>query len=485
MLCSGYAFIDCGNETAAATVGQYEIRNATNVTVTYTITPDPSASNLTSNVTHGVSTRYNLLTPEERSLRAFAPNSTGCYNLTIQPGIWSIRLGFAYYNYDGLSAPPEFNVTLDGFAVDQVHLVDWEGVGFTGPAGEAPSGKGAGYAHYTEYVYNAGERLAVCLVSTDGSAPILNTLELVRYGPGVLPMAAAYIPPDVSTWVLSLKHRIKLGSAADITPAADPYLRTWHAADPDTLVQFPALGPSYSSLNITPAQSVVVKGFWSDTPTPLLPTPLFESAAQGGALNNAGGTQFLGVSLPFRAQHPRHHLMARLFFVELNPNVTVGQRVFDITFASASKSATNGSSYEITRWVPDEYSFAFDIYGGIHNQQNPSTPGPVSEAIGYYTAHMGCYPTPPNTTEGGEASLQELFVFLEGEASSLPPLLSGVELYEVVTDDSEVELCLGVEDPTVSDATPAAFPPTVRHGSEEPLPLPLPCSHRTKCWSWS
>lgn len=97
---------------AGAGPNSYFSSNVTGTVSAYTITPNDTT-------TGNVSVKYTLLDDAERTLRAFP--SGGCYSVKVAyKGTWSLRLGFAYYNFDKLNAFPNFTISFNGLLVDRV-----------------------------------------------------------------------------------------------------------------------------------------------------------------------------------------------------------------------------------------------------------------------------------------------------------------------------------------------------------------------------
>lgn len=410
--------------------------------VTYTISPVQNTT------THTLAAGLLAANPAERTLRAFPP-SGGCYSLAVAPGNYSVRLGLAYYNYDKKNLAPSMLVGVQGTLVDQVVLGDWEAPPAKKLVGMAPTGGGRGSAHFTEYVGRFPDgNVTVCVTSMDGiSAPIINSIELMPYRPNVIPEMDLFLP-NVSV-VLSLKHRMNLGGP-DVV--ADPLRRKWHGPGVDTMVTVAGGLPKYR--NITSAAPVTTRPYLKNDAPPPVPQAVFQTAVQGGPVEP--GFNFLGVRMRYYPADASNLLLARMYYNEPNPNVKMGQRVFNISFGSPIPG--DPTSVQNVPWSPFMFSLYFDIFAAVSNKSN----------TGFYLAQAGCYQFPL-----AQGNLNTLYVFLTGEESPLPPIISGIELYEiVVTDPTVPPPCV-----TVLDANTAPSPnssPSPREQRPRDVNGPIP-----------
>ncbi|XP_034704255.1 uncharacterized protein At1g24485-like [Vitis riparia] len=108
---------------------------------------------------------------EEMNTLRFFPNGSreqSCYLVELTPYFTSyiVRAGFYYGNYDGLSRPPTFDLTING--------KNWTTVNTTSSMGGGP------IYHETIYVYHE-YGMKVCLVQTrEGEVPFISSMEFME-----------------------------------------------------------------------------------------------------------------------------------------------------------------------------------------------------------------------------------------------------------------------------------------------------------------
>lgn len=270
-------------------------------------------------------------------------------------------------------------------------------------------------------------KVQVCLYSVDGSVPILNTLEMVPYGPVLLGELDVFLPS--ANWILSVKERMRLGGGP-LGPSVkdDPLMRRWKGQGSSTPVQFSTgsgLQPVYRNATNVNATTTLAA---AATRAPL-PPKLFQTALEGGLMSSSefvAGAQFLGVRSFFWPLQPANHYVVRLFFAEPDgPETAQGQRVFNITVAA--NAGANNALLDGT-WQPLNWAVNFDIQKLVKTQGFP--------AAGFPFAFFGCHPDPP-----AQRTNISLYVFLSSTGSPLPPVLSGIELYEVVVENDAIGSC--------------------------------------------
>lgn len=289
------------------------------------------------------------------------------------------------------------------------------------PYGTSPNGGKVGVTHYTEYVqYVNGTQVDVCFEAEDGAPAIVNSLELVPYPTRLFDTVDSWLE-DVS-WTLSLKQRLRLGGP-DLVPEDDPLLRRWHGERHRTTLYFePSPGvlvPKYTNITDTGNETSPSWSTW--------PPQLFEAGLQGDSVNksNPNAFKFLGIRMNYWPFFPPNHVIVRLLFKELNGNVTQpGQRAFNVTFAAYVE---NNTALWEGAWDPFDWSYNFDITGAVQKGFSRT---------GFPFDFVGCHPDPPYYRTS-----MSLFLFLTSYDSPLPPILSGLELYEVITGDDGIGYC--------------------------------------------
>ncbi|KAL6326671.1 hypothetical protein AAG906_010845 [Vitis piasezkii] len=109
------------------------------------------------------------------------------YKLTLR---YIIRAGFFYGNYDGLSRPPTFNLTVEGKMWTTVNTSSMDG---------------SPVYHEISYMSHRSGEISVCLVQTrEGEAPFISSLEAV-------PMWVKLFPKLTSTATIHLVTRTNFG----------------------------------------------------------------------------------------------------------------------------------------------------------------------------------------------------------------------------------------------------------------------------------
>lgn len=109
------------------------------------------------------------------------------YKLTLR---YVIRAGFFYGNYDGLSRPPTFNLTVEGKMWTTVNTSSMDG---------------SPVYHEISYMSHRSGEINVCLVQTrEGEAPFISSLEAV-------PMWVKLFPKLTSSATIHLVTRTNFG----------------------------------------------------------------------------------------------------------------------------------------------------------------------------------------------------------------------------------------------------------------------------------
>jgi len=136
----------------------------------------------------------------------------------------------------------------------------------------------------------------------------------------------------------------------------------------------------------------------------------------------------------------------RLLFKELGANVTAAGAARVQRHRLRPDVNGNAALWE-GAWDPFDWSYNFDITGAISKGFSPT---------GFPFDFVGCHPDPALRRTN-----MSLFLFLTSYSSPLPPLLSGLELYEVVAEDDGIGYC-----------PPSTFQPFFNQSVEAPSPSP-------------
>lgn len=369
--------IDCGNET-----GLIDTRGISWQEDEYWVD-----GNLTSiPVLH---TDGNPLTPVEQTLHVWYSGDS-CYDVPVVPGRYLVRLSFAYNDFDGqfLNDLQQRTLPIMGVSISELFV---ETVAVLGDSNAT--------AIHTDYIaYSTNDTIAICFMPFT-NVPFVNAIE-------VLPQDSDAYLNDTGI-VLSNYARINSGAVSangangangvsdtgvlgpeknDVAPlSVDPGYRTWTgdvartAGDPWVPVVTPsgmsiAIPTQFASLHLGPA--------------------LFQICRKAGAPKNSTGYRFVNVS-PVDAANK---FLVVLYFAELE-NAAAGQRVMDL-------------------WVNGE-TRVIDIMSNTMGVGAPNT-GMVEqfddlELLG-------------NVTDGYYILVQ----VSQNATATLPPVLCGVEVYEII-----------------------------------------------------
>ncbi|GJP35348.1 hypothetical protein CLOM_g19850 [Closterium sp. NIES-68] len=346
-----------------------------------------------------------LSSPVEPTLRAFPPSASasgqggGCYNVPLTTGArYLVRVGVAYRNYDGASAPPFFDVKINGLLVKTLTL----------PAIEPQFPASAFYSDFLVYALEGS--ISVCFVPFLGapaSTPLVNSLEFLPVPPESYD--AASIGTDA---ILTAMLRVNFGGP-DVTEAEDAEFRTWAH---DTKPGVPGGGPTrglqplhFSTLSTT--QPITNAGSLPDE----LPAQIFQAARVG---REAGVGRATGFIYRLDAQNPLHLFYVRLHFAEIEEGVKQGDRRFDIKLSQDSIFG-HGGQHQDEDTVDQQgklWPNGFDIMQAANGSAFTGVTLPIFFNYSVYSENYG----------------RELRVWLPAMPDSpKPPLLSAVEIYEI------------------------------------------------------
>lgn len=308
----------------------------------------------------------------EVTLRSFPGNQQSCYYLAVPPGRYLIRLGFAYYNYDGLNRPPYFDVLVQNTLVETVDA------GFEEEA-----------VYYSGYVTFALDgKVSICfvgrIVGTVGEPrnPFVNTIE-------VLPVDTdAYEAGTTGQHViLSSFLRVNFGGPEVGPEPEDPGFRTW------TADELPEDG-NYSVVKATGTfNGVGIAPYY-------LPESIFQTARTPLA-----STRKMMVELPgLMPTVDKDSWLLLLYFAEPDPTTKKGERVFDVMLGDGSGYLTYLGGWQ-----------GFDILNRTKNQNALVVP-----VFFNYEDYV--------VSEG------QKIVFGIGNrgTSELPAIINAAELFEVI-----------------------------------------------------
>lgn len=226
----------------------------------------------------------------------------------VTPGRYLVRIGCAYYNYDGRNLPPRFAVQIHSTLVETIDMGSFEQA--------HPSG-GAYFSDYLAFASTGA--LSVCLQPMPDAqgmitSPILSSLEALPQDTDSY--SSAQTGQDV---ILSNYLRVNLGSASTLGPEPeDPGFRTW---EPDVSEE---AGNYIAIASSSPISATGV-------PPNYLPSQLFATARQAKAPANKTG--FRMRVTPVESSN-RWYL--RFYFSELNSNVAKGERLFNVLLGSGT-----------------------------------------------------------------------------------------------------------------------------------------------------
>eukprot|EP00897_Mesotaenium_endlicherianum_P001945 jgi/Mesen1/1779/ME000014S01194 len=387
------------------------------------------------------------------SLRAFPNASDSCYVLHVPAGRYLVRLGFAYSDYDGLSAPPAFNVTLGGATVEAVDLLAQQ---------ELLGGNATAYE--TDYVaFFSDGTASICFVSVTGS-PVVSSLELLPAD------SEAYTTSQGGTDViLSTIARVNAGGEALGPEPADLGYRSW-------IADLTAQEGNYSTLATN--ASVAGAGIAPDW----LPQGMLQTARDARISGNIGFAwplQPVGPPSPLPAASSSgdditsaaaaggtNSWLLVLYFAEIDASVARGERLCDIL-------------------IGEQGFLQYDILGNASSSS--FTAQTVSIELAFPPAASGTL----NTL---------LLVLVRSNGSTYDPILNGLELFEIVrtaaADDDATDptgsadaAAAGGDDgflfPADSAASPASAPKASADGAspgsddtaaDEPLAAAAPAS---------
>ena len=336
-------------------------------------------------VVSSVGALQGALNPIEDTLRAFPSDTGGCYTVPVVPWRYLVRLGFAYYNFDGKNSPPTFNVTLQGSPVATMFMVQYE----TG----ARMGQGAVYKDFITPAWHGIVRVCVrpfesrysALQANASSTPLINSVE-------ILPVdAQAYDSKrTMLNSILATAVRINLGGPSFGPDPGDPSFRIWQK---DEL-------PVAPGLVMSAPPGVPIAGALS--PPDYLPSQIFATARLASQLS--GGA--FALQLPIWPMNLAHDYLMRVYVSEIQAGVNkAGMRVFDIVVGATMPDGSLVRLNEPTK---------FDIL---------SVAPPFTAVSLTYALTLRNLPTYSQALVIGVQTLQ---------GSRLPGLMCGLELFEII-----------------------------------------------------
>ncbi|CAI5968931.1 unnamed protein product [Closterium sp. NIES-65] len=338
-----------------------------------------------------------LLKPVDRTLRYWEVGDS-CYRVPVTPGRYLVRLSFSYNNFDNnyynllpLNLDPSVGVSINDYFVEVVgikglnttaYYTDY--IAFSQPAETTADGADNADGNASQQQQH---QISVCFLPFQGN-PFVNSLQ-------VLPVDtdAYFASTTGSSVVLSNWVRINAGGAA-IGPepsGTDPGHRTW-----DADVASSKSDPWVNVAAATSAAKVTIPASWESFS---LPNELFTSARVAGGKSKTTGYNFTGLFPVDQA----NEFMVLLYFAEIEAGVGVGDRVMDV-------------------WVNGKWT-TIDIV---------ERAGGANTAL-VYSLNRVKLGGVPNSPEG-----QWLAVLLRPAGGNLKlraPMISGVEVYEVIYGD--------------------------------------------------
>lgn len=324
----------------------------------------------------------------EATLRAFPPLKTGCYHVPLAIGRYLVRVGLAYHNYDSLGEPPLFNIVVNGLVVKTVVMAQ----------AEAAVPRGGLYLDFLTYALQ--NSISVCVEPFAGvtkGPPFLNSLE--------------FLPADTESYdkqligedaILATALRVNLGGPKISGFPVDPGYRYW-IADED-----PANSDNFTT--ISTSQIVSSTGRAPD----YLPYEIFQTARR--ASESSGVT---AVRIDVDPVNPLHLFYARIYFAEIEGEVKGGERIFDILLGSNSIFGQDDTGN----------SKGFEILAAANGTTFKPVMVPVFFNYSVYSQEYG----------------QDVILsFVRASTSLRPPIISALELYEIVRTPEDGYLVRGL-----------------------------------------
>lgn len=265
---------------------------------------------------------YNL-SLQDSVLRYFRRGDLSCYHFDVPFGRYLIRSGFAYRNVDNLFTFPELSFYLEGVLVHQIVLGVWE-----------KNNSGVLYKESIGFVRDGTAN--ICLLPIKGQA-LISSIEIYPQDD------FAYSGSTLSqTSFLSTHVRMNCGGSS-LGPRVDTGYRLWME---DTAITYDIFKPIYTNRTIVGVNK----------PPDYLPAEIFRSGLQ------AGLSTVISYSYYFQGLSHLNDWLVRLYFAEIETNVKVGERVFDIQVNSRQLE-----NFDILRntgnlsFVPTSVLVSFDL----------------------------------------------------------------------------------------------------------------------------
>lgn len=291
------------------------------------------------------------------TLRYFGNGDTNCYLIPAPVGRYFVRSSFWYHNFDGKHSPPSMRVYLEGVLVESMNL------------GKPKAGFSGNGAYSTDYfVTSTDGHVEFCLLPDDGR-PFVNTLE-------VFPADSDSYDSGAQKSFLSNIVRINVGGY----PLHDTY---------DAGHRFWAGDSSYTAWNHETVETSSVIQNVGVSPN-FLPAEIFQQS-------RVGKNGILGYSLLLQGLSSLNEWLLCLHFAEVEPNVRIGDRVFDIQVNSVVVSqfdilkATQNRSFTAAT-VLQPFTFKLASYASPSNliinliRSNDSVRDPILAALEVYEA---------------------------------------------------------------------------------------------------
>eukprot|EP00897_Mesotaenium_endlicherianum_P008265 jgi/Mesen1/7467/ME000039S06688 len=354
----------------------------------------------------------------ETTLRYFPNGTKNCYKVPVaRPGRFLVRLSFWYYNYDQLTLPPIFNVSVGSTQCGQVKM--------------DPSS-----VKYPEYVVSHDSTtLPICFIRVTGN-PIINGIEVRPLPP------SSYSQQEVGHDVMLLWWRLTCGGNASVSTyryPQDPLDRIWYAdeiiyATADSNGGLPYLIEPIA-INLTRTNRSISR---INSPPNYPPQFIFQKSRSTDSANASLNYTFYSFLGP-----PMYKIY--FYFAELHSPVSVGSRVFDVLIngkvklrdVDVYKEAGNRSFTAVTRALT--YDQAEDQTTTLVLQFRPKNgtllPNPIVSAFEIYQVFAAAVPTQSQETEalldfldkvGNPVVLQDCFLNDTGIEGTISPFLGNL-----------------------------------------------------------